>query len=93
MSRYYMNRFFCAKCGQEGIPIQRKKGQNRGKFHKKKLYCLNCQKEVNHVECRNEQEVEEFKRDFEEGKYKDEDSLDDVGITRVRKNDLCAKAS
>lgn len=92
MSYYNMSRFFCTKCGNEGIPIQRKRGQFRGKFHKKKLYCLHCQTQVNHVECRNEEEIEEFKRDFKEGKYLNEDGLDDVGATWVGENNLCAKA-
>lgn len=91
MSYYTSTRLFCTKCGNEGIPIQRKRGQYREKFHKKKLYCLHCQEQVNHVECKNEEEIAEFRKDFEEGKYKDEDSLDDVGTTWVWKNNLCAK--
>lgn len=44
------SRFYCTCCGKEGIPIQRKKGKERGAGHLKKLYCLNCNREWNHVE-------------------------------------------
>lgn len=61
--------FYCTCCGNKGIPIFRRSSKQREKLHKKKLYCIHCQKEVNHIECRNIQEVEEFKRNFAEGKY------------------------
>lgn len=44
--------FFCNKCGNKGIPIPRKKGSEREAGHLKKLYCLNCKQEWNHVECK-----------------------------------------
>lgn len=66
------HRFFCIKCGKEGIPLQRKQGHKHGKFHRKKLYCPYCKLEVNHIECRTDEEIYEFKTNFENGVYKDE---------------------
>lgn len=43
--------FYCSQCGQKGIPIPRKKGSERESGHLKKIFCLNCQRETNHVEC------------------------------------------
>jgi hypothetical protein len=74
------------KCGHKGIPIQRKSGFQHSKFHRKKLYCIYCQEEVNHVECKNEEDVEEFLENFKNGVYKDEAerSLDYVRTSGVR---------
>lgn len=44
--------FYCTKCGNKGIPIFRIVGQERESGHLKKLFCLNCQEEVNMVEIR-----------------------------------------
>ena len=44
--------FYCIKCGNKGIPIPRKKGAEREAGHLKRLYCLKCQQEWNHVECK-----------------------------------------
>jgi len=64
--------FYCMCCGNKGIPLSRQVGKNRGAQHRKLLYCIYCQKRVNHIECRNEQEVKAFKEDFENGLYLDE---------------------
>ena len=84
--QYSEHRFFCESCGREGIPIPRKKSCQREKLHRKKLYCPWCKKEVNHIECRTPEEIEEFKKNFEEGVYKDEaeTSLDFVRSSRLR---------
>lgn len=84
MSCYNSNRFFCLNCGEEGIPLPRKKGQQREKFHRKKIYCIHCQNTVNHIECKTIEEVEKFKEDFEQGVYKHEaeESLAFVRNTR-----------
>ena len=47
------NEFYCTQCGKKGIPVIRRKGKEREAGHLKKLYCLNCGKETNHVECRS----------------------------------------
>lgn len=66
------NRFFCLSCGREGIPLARPVGQQREKNHRKKLYCIYCKESLNHIECKNEIEVQEFKTDFERGVFIDE---------------------
>ena len=64
--------FYCIKCGHKGIPLSRKQGHQHGRFHRKKLFCIYCQQDVNHIECKNDEDVAEFKRNFENGVYKDE---------------------
>jgi hypothetical protein len=72
MAYYDSNKFFCLACGSEGIPLQRKRGQQRGKFHRKKLYCPHCKNTVNHIECKTMEEIEIFKEDFKNGVYENE---------------------
>ena len=67
--KYMTNEFYCTSCGNRGIPIQRKVSDKREHFHKKKLFCIYCNKEVNHIECRDQFEVETFKHLFAEGAY------------------------
>lgn len=75
MSRYYkmasISKFFCTNCGNEGIPIYRKQGQERKSGHLKKLYCLHCQKECNHVEIKDagDYDYENFKEEFSLGRF------------------------
>lgn len=69
---YTEHSFYCIKCGKKGIPIQRKDGFQHSKMHRKKLYCPFCKEEVNHVECKNMEDVEEFRLNFEKGVYKNE---------------------
>lgn len=64
--------FYCVQCGNKGIPIRRKYGHQHGKMHLKKLYCIYCKAEINHVECKNLEDVENFKKNFEDGVYLDE---------------------
>ena len=64
--------FYCIKCGHKGIPLSRKQGHQHGRFHRKKLFCIYGQQEVNHIACKNDEDVAEFKRNFENGVYKDE---------------------
>ena len=66
------HRFFCIQCGRETIPLQRKVCKMKEKFHRKKLYCPWCKMTLNAIECRNEQEVKEFKELYEKGEFKDE---------------------
>lgn len=70
--RYEEHEFYCLNCGNKGIPIQRRAGQLHGSGHRKSLYCIHCQLEVNHMECRNSFEAEQFKENFIKGVYKDE---------------------
>lgn len=44
--------FYCVNCGNKGIPIMRSRGDEREAGHLKRLFCLKCQEEWNHVECK-----------------------------------------
>lgn len=66
------HRFFCMNCGREGVPIFRKAGKEKGKFHRKRLYCPWCKIECNHIEVRNDQEKYEFLQLFQQGEFKNE---------------------
>ena len=63
--------FYCTKCGQKGIPIARKIGQQREGGHLKKIYCIHCKEEVNHAEVRpfGDYQYEDFKQEFELGRF------------------------
>lgn len=50
---FMISRMFCCNCGLEGVPITRKSGHYREAGHLKKLYCIHCGKEWNHVEIRS----------------------------------------
>ena len=82
---YAEHSFYCINCGNKGIPLMRKQGFKHEKLHRKKLYCIYCKEEVNHIECKTPEEVEEFKKNFENGVYKDEakESLDYVRNSRI----------
>ena len=64
--------FYCMKCGNKGIPLSRNVGHQHSKFHSKKLYCVYCKKEINHIECRNAMEVNKFKEDYANGVFAEE---------------------
>ena len=49
---FSVSRMFCCNCGREGVPISRKSGRYREAGHLKKLYCIYCGKDWNHVEIR-----------------------------------------
>ena len=64
--------FYCLKCGNKGIPLMRKQGFQHERMHRKKLYCIHCHQEVNHIECKTLEDVEIFKENFLKGVYIDE---------------------
>ena len=66
MAQMTSHDFYCMKCGNKGIPLSRKTGHQHSKFHRKKLYCVYCKEEVNHVECRNMME------DYKNGLFAEE---------------------
>lgn len=70
--------FYCTKCGNKGVPIPRRDSRIREKGHLKRLYCIYCKEVVNHVEIRacDTYSYEDFKKDFETGKFK-EDIIDE----------------
>jgi len=65
------SQFFCTRCGKLGIPIQRKNGRKREAGHLKKLWCLNCKDEVNHVEVKmgTHYSKEDFDLEFTYGNF------------------------
>lgn len=80
MAKLSQHYFYCINCGQAGLPVWRAGNKFKEKFHRKKLYCFTCHAEVNHVECRNQGEINEFLEDYRNGVYVDEakESLDFV---------------
>ena len=70
-NRVTLSDFYCTKCGKKGIPIARKVGAQREAGHLKKLYCLYCGEEVNHVEIRpfGNYKYEDFKQEFDLGRF------------------------
>ena len=72
MRNYTEHKFYCMKCGRAGIPIMRPDSRRHERHHRKKLFCLYCKTEVNHIECTNTDEINEFLENFKEGAYVDE---------------------
>jgi len=73
LSQSEIHRFFCTSCGNEGIPISRKRGKKRGYKHLKKLYCIFCGTETNHCEISPSgiYQYEDFIKDFSLNKFKE----------------------
>ena len=64
--------FYCTKCGHKGIPIVRTKHAQREPGHLKKLYCLFCQEEHNHVEIKpigSKYRYEDFLEEYTLGRF------------------------
>ena len=78
MTKYYnssSSHFFCTCCGNQGIEIRRKKGQERKAGHLKKLYCLNCKKECNFCEIKDNNfnyTYQDFLLEFNNGNFSKE---------------------
>lgn len=47
-----ISEMYCTCCGKKGISIPRKNNKFRKSGHLKKLYCIYCGAEKNHVEIR-----------------------------------------
>ena len=80
------HRFFCINCGQETFSVWRGTNKLRKKNHRKKLWCIHCQKELNMVECRDIEDVLKFKEAFNNGEFKEEaeECLSYLGDTSIR---------
>ena len=63
--------FYCTCCGKKGIPVSRDKRRARERGHLKKLYCLTCNKEVNHVEVieNSKYDKQKFNDEFQSGNF------------------------
>lgn len=67
---YTISEFHCVCCGTKGIPVPRKASKQREPGHLKKLYCLKCKAETNHMEVRPfDYDSEQFFKDLKEGKF------------------------
>ena len=77
MSKMIFHSFWCINCGRRVYELPRNKGHQHKDFHRKKLYCPWCHDEYNCVETKDLEQEWQFKQDFEEGVYKNEqaDSL------------------
>ena len=51
-NNYNPSKMYCIKCGKESLPIFRKYSKYREAGHLKKIYCIHCKDETNHVEIR-----------------------------------------
>lgn len=67
--------FYCTCCGSRGIPIPRQ-GRKREAGHLKKIYCLNCGCERNHVEVQEwtHYSYKDFKFEFDNGNFSEDGS-------------------
>ena len=69
-----LSEFYCTKCGNKGIPIMRRKGAEREAGHLKWIFCLKCQQEWNHVECKSysHYDYNDFLLEFEYSNFDNE---------------------
>lgn len=72
MAAFVTHEFRCINCGKAGIPIPRSKGHQHGRMHRKKLYCPTCKCDINHVEIKSVEDLEEFMMNWETGVYHNE---------------------
>lgn len=90
------NKFFCVECGNEGIPIPRGADRKREAGHLKKLWCLHCKKETNHVETKEftNYDEEQFREEFELGRFVFPKDSQEPSKVRVPLEELlvCSKA-
>lgn len=71
-NKFSLNSFYCINCGNKVLELPRPQARQRKTAHRKKLYCPHCQKEINCVECKNDEDIFSFKSDFSSGLYKGE---------------------
>lgn len=83
------HKFYCTKCGKEGIPIVRKKASQREPGHLKNLYCLYCKEETNHAECRpiGKYTYDDFRLEFDLGRFVDGKKLPISELPQCSKTD------
>lgn len=89
IKNYRTHDFYCLNCGKRNISVMRPRGFLRERGHRKVMYCPHCKLDVNHLECRNDEDVFNFKIDFEEGKYIQEakESINFLMKERVENNE------
>ncbi len=71
MAKMMMSDFYCTQCGNKGIPVIRYDNKIREPGHLKKLYCIYCNQENNHVECKEFSKYthEDFLIEFNNGNF------------------------
>lgn len=65
---FNISEMYCVYCGNKGITIPRRNGRYKEPGHLKKLYCVHCKTETNHVEIRpfcSDYNYEDFKLEKE----------------------------
>ena len=69
-----MSEFYCTQCGNKGFPSWRRTGREREAGHLKKIYCLTCGEQTNHVECKENThyQYDDFKTEYEYGNFTEE---------------------
>ncbi len=89
IKNYRTHDFYCLNCGKRNISVMRPRGFLRERGHRKAMYCPYCKLDVNHLECRNDEDAFNFKIDFEEGKYIQEakESINFLMKERVENNE------
>lgn len=71
MTRTVSSDFYCLKCATK-TALPRKMSRMREKGHFKKIYCITCREEINHLEVREfdvDFSIEKLKKDIENGVY------------------------
>lgn len=63
-TKVIQSEFYCTQCGFKGIPIWRKENKKREQGHLKRIFCLKCQKETNHVEIKDSYTYNDFLFEF-----------------------------
>ena len=67
-SKVYISDMYCTHCGNRGLNIPRKINKIREPGHLKRLYCIYCKAETNHVEVRpffNDYNLKDFKLEMQ----------------------------
>ena len=72
MAKYEMHDFYCMNGGKKNISLMRKVGRQKERFHRKKLFCPWCKNDVNAIECKTPQDVNEFLDKFNKGEFIEE---------------------
>lgn len=67
-NNFVISEMYCCKCGNKGLTIPRKSNKYKEPGHLKKIYCIYCKCEWNHVEIRpiySDYNYEDFKLEIE----------------------------
>lgn len=66
------SQFYCPLCGNKAMDLPRKRGHQHSRFHRKKLYCFNCQKTINCIECKTPEDIIVFRANYLAGDFQEE---------------------